>query len=208
MTARPVDKEQKRSDLLAAAARVFSAHGFKNTTMAEVAREADVGKGTLYEYFDSKDDLFLSLFEWFGRESLQAAAPASGDAVSFSESLKAFGRESVRVMLDNWELFPLTMEFWSEASQPGRREGLFKVMQGMYEGYRGVVAALLRAGQAAGEFRPELDADALAVMVVGAFDGMFLQYHFDPGLDPAAIVEQFLETFIAGIRATDHGGPT
>ena len=62
--------------LLEAAAKVFSERGFKRTTIAEVARRADVGKGTIYEYFDSKESLFLALFEWFCRESLQSAAPA------------------------------------------------------------------------------------------------------------------------------------
>ncbi len=204
MTARSVDRTQKRDKLLEAAAKVFSERGFKRTTMAEVARRADVGKGTIYEYFDSKESLFLAVFEWFCRESLQSAAPAAREGATAGESLRAFGRGTVQVILANWELFPLTMEFWSEASQARQREGLFKVMREMYEGYREVVVEIFREGQANGEFREDLDLEALAAMVVGAFDGMFLQYHFDPDLDPASIVEHFMDTFLAGIEKVNR----
>jgi TetR/AcrR family fatty acid metabolism transcriptional regulator len=200
MGPRSVDRAQKRNRLLEAAAKVFSERGFKRTTMAEVARRADVGKGTVYEYFESKESLFLELLDWYCSVSLQAAAPSGGEKATATESLKAFGQDTVRLMLENWDLFPLSMEFWSEASQTRQREGLFKVMKGMYEGYRSVVVAILRAGQASGEFRKGLDLEALATMVVGGFDGMFLQYHFDPSLDPAAIADRFMEVFIEGIR--------
>ncbi len=200
MGPRSVDRELKRGQLLEAAAKVFSERGFKRTTMAEVARRADVGKGTIYEYFESKESLFLELFEWYCRTSLQAAVPAEAGSVSAEASLRAFGRGTVQVILASWEFFPLTMEFWSEASQASQRKGLFKVMRTMYEGYRAVVVEILSAGQQSGEFREDLDREALAAMVVGAFDGMFLQYHFDPDLDPASIVERFMDAFIRGIR--------
>lgn len=204
MGPRSVDREQKREKLLDAAAKVFSERGFKRTTMAEVARRADVGKGTVYEYFESKESLFLELFEWYCRTSLQAAVPPEGESATAEASLRAFGRGTVQVILASWEFFPLTMEFWSEASQTRQREGLFKVMREMYEGYREVVVEILRAGQQSGEFRKDLDLEALAAMVVGAFDGMFLQYHFDPDLDPTSIVEHFMDTFLAGIKKVNR----
>ena len=200
MGPRSVDRELKRGRLLEAAAKVFSERGFKRTTMAEVARRADVGKGTVYEYFESKESLFLALFRWYCQVSLQSALPSAGEAATAEESLKTFGRSTVQVILASWEFFPLTMEFWSEASQTSQREGLFQVMREMYEGYRAVVVEILGAGVQSGEFRQDLDLEALAAMVVGAFDGMFLQYHFDPDLDPASIVEHFMTTFIQGIR--------
>ncbi len=203
MGPRSVDRELKRGQLLEAAAKVFSERGFKRTTIAEVARRADVGKGTVYEYFESKESLFLALFQWYCQVSLQSALPSAGDVTTAEESLKAFGRSTVQVILSNWELFPLTMEFWSEASQASQREGLFTVMREMYEGYRAVVVEILRTGQASGEFRQDIDLEALAAMVVGAFDGMFLQYHFDPALDPASIVERFMDAFIYGIQTVN-----
>ena len=52
-------KEEKRALIIEAAAKVFARRGFASTLMAEIAIEAGIGKGTLYEYFDSKEDLFF-----------------------------------------------------------------------------------------------------------------------------------------------------
>lgn len=52
-----------KEEILGAAVRLFSSHGFHKTTMDMIAREAEVAKGTLYWYFSSKRDLFLGILE-------------------------------------------------------------------------------------------------------------------------------------------------
>ena len=54
-----VNKQEKRSRLVHAAIPIFAKSTFREAKMNDVAISADVGKGTLYEYFDSKDELFL-----------------------------------------------------------------------------------------------------------------------------------------------------
>ncbi|WP_366923760.1 TetR/AcrR family transcriptional regulator [Metallumcola ferriviriculae] len=53
----------KRSQILRAAARVFSTKGFHKAKVEEIAAEAEVGKGTVYEYFSSKKELFQEMFK-------------------------------------------------------------------------------------------------------------------------------------------------
>ncbi|MGI6567428.1 MAG: TetR/AcrR family transcriptional regulator [Limnochordia bacterium] len=55
--------QDKRRDILDAAEQVFTASGFTAAKMDEIAEAAGVAKGTLYLYFDSKQDLFVSLLE-------------------------------------------------------------------------------------------------------------------------------------------------
>lgn len=52
-----------REKILEAAKKLFSENGYHNTSMSAIAREADLGKGTLYWHFDSKNDLFKELFK-------------------------------------------------------------------------------------------------------------------------------------------------
>jgi len=54
-------KSERRSAIIEAATRVFHQHGLSAATMEQVAREADVSKGALYLYFDSKDELYLEI---------------------------------------------------------------------------------------------------------------------------------------------------
>ena len=55
--------EQRRNEILDAASHVFSKHGFIKTTIDQVASHAGLGKGTIYQYFKSKNELFLSVGE-------------------------------------------------------------------------------------------------------------------------------------------------
>jgi AcrR family transcriptional regulator len=57
------DKARRRDEILAAAKATFGRKGFHATTIADVARAADLSYGTVYWYFDSKDDLFAALIE-------------------------------------------------------------------------------------------------------------------------------------------------
>ena len=58
-TPSPETKER----ILASALIVFGEKGYHNATMAEIAEEANLGKGTLYWYFSSKEDLFSGMIE-------------------------------------------------------------------------------------------------------------------------------------------------
>lgn len=57
------DKDVRRDEILSAAKRVFAAHGFHQTAIADVAKAAKLSYGTIYWYFDSKDALFRALTE-------------------------------------------------------------------------------------------------------------------------------------------------
>jgi AcrR family transcriptional regulator len=77
-------KRSRRSQLLAAAATRLDAVGFAATTMAAVAAEAGLAKGTTYLYFRSKEALFLELLLEAQEEWATAASDALRDAVAGS----------------------------------------------------------------------------------------------------------------------------
>lgn len=56
--------KNKENDILAAANEVFLSNGFSKTNMQDIADKAGIGKGTIYEYFKSKDDLFIQTLKY------------------------------------------------------------------------------------------------------------------------------------------------
>jgi AcrR family transcriptional regulator len=52
--------KQRQEEIVRAASKRFSRHGFSKTTLDEIARDVRIGKPTIYHYFKSKDDLFYS----------------------------------------------------------------------------------------------------------------------------------------------------
>jgi len=55
------EKQQRREEIVEAAEKVFFTRGFKESTMEDIAKKAELSKGTLYLYFNSKEDLHLAV---------------------------------------------------------------------------------------------------------------------------------------------------
>ena len=55
------EKQQRRNDIIDTAEKLFFSNGFENTTMDQVAEDAELSKGTLYLYFKNKDDIFEAI---------------------------------------------------------------------------------------------------------------------------------------------------
>jgi len=77
----PEQKEQRRAAILKAAEDLLRGSAYDQLTMADIARQADLAKGTVYLYFPSKDDLFLQLLGDRQSDSLQQLGSALNNLV-------------------------------------------------------------------------------------------------------------------------------
>lgn len=201
MAPKIVDKAAKRAEITRAATEVFARKGFQGASVDDVAEAAGVSKGTLYGYFQNKEELFYATFQAFSAEILQLCETAMAEQNTAWDKLGACLRFSAGALQEQIELFPLTLEIWAAASSGPARERFAEAMQGMYAEFRQMTAALLRVGRDAGEFRADLDPDAVAAWLVGGLDGLMLQYWFDQSLDVVALIDGFLSVVHRGIAA-------
>jgi len=79
----------KRTLILDSARTLFRQHGYKRTSMDDIAREAGVAKGTLYIYFVSKERLFIAISEHFEDEMTEKLHEASALELSLAEKIVA-----------------------------------------------------------------------------------------------------------------------
>jgi TetR/AcrR family transcriptional regulator len=84
------EKEQRRNDIIDAAEKLFFSRGFDGVSMDDIAKEVELGKGTLYLYFKNKDSLFFAI-------ALRRARAMHEKMVECVES-RATGREKSRKM--------------------------------------------------------------------------------------------------------------
>ena len=85
--ARVVDRDAKRGQIIEAAAGVFARKGFEAALIGDVAVAAGVSKGSLYDYFDSKERLFFAVFERGQRQVLAASAAQCPSGASAKEKM-------------------------------------------------------------------------------------------------------------------------
>ena len=195
-------KQNKRSLIIEAAAKVFANRGYTSTLIADIARVAGIGKGTIYEYFPSKEDLFFAVFEWFV-ETTEAEAKVSISALGgpASERLMALNDALLRSWLDMLDMYSLVMEFWSASASSRMRQRFKQAFREGSRDFRQIVSALIRDGIETGEFQPEVDAESVAAALVGTWDALLLQAWFDEGFDPLTTARRFMAVLISGLAS-------
>lgn len=83
------DAGSRRAVILDAALRVFGQYGYRRTSMDDVAREADIAKGTIYLSFASKEEVFQALSERLSQRMLAGAEAASRRPGTTADKLAA-----------------------------------------------------------------------------------------------------------------------
>lgn len=151
--------EGRRHDILAAAERLFSKHGYFNTSMVQIAEEAEFAIGTVYQFFKSKEEIYISLVEskMEGFAALMdarlVAVPSATEKIGavISTKLEYFerNRDFFRIYVSEWSGFEWTMK-----SAFGER--CWK----RYQAQLDLVAGLIRDGIKRGEFRSVEPAEA------------------------------------------------
>ncbi|MFT8932840.1 MAG: TetR/AcrR family transcriptional regulator [Acetobacter syzygii] len=92
------ESETKRQQILTGASSVFAEHGYEGASMSAIARQAGVSKGTLYNYFANKADLFAAFVEQRCREKLPVALAPVRENAPPREILTAVARAMVRLI--------------------------------------------------------------------------------------------------------------
>lgn len=194
-------KKNKRQRIIETAGSVFAEKGFYGTSVTDIAKLAGIGKGTVYEYFASKEELFYAVFEWRDgeiREAAQVSIAALG--ATASGRLRVFNDVFVNAFSELKEMYTLTLEFWSAAASSPMRERFQKEFRRMYGDYRQMVQAIVEEGKKSGEFRAGADAEAVAAALVGTCDALGLQAWLEPDFDLRKVSRKFLEIVIQGLQ--------
>jgi AcrR family transcriptional regulator len=201
MSPKLVDKKLKRQELIEAAVAVFSAKGFQKASMGEIAVRANIGKGTIYEYFKSKEALFYSCFDWFEKKTLYKVSDTLTDCDSAVDKLHKAARVMVKAATRYIEFYPLTLEVWAMASTGMAQERFADRLRESYRVFRRVIETILREGQASGDFRHDIDVVAIAALLTGAFDGAILQSWFDRSINIEQYMNRFMDIVVRGLKS-------
>jgi AcrR family transcriptional regulator len=194
-------KKDKENRIVTAAAIVFSQRGYAGASVAEIALQAGIGKGTVYEYFNSKEDLFFAVFEWYLYQTSNGlTVNISALSGSATQRLEALNNSIMNLWDEIEDIFALTMEFWAASSASAMRQRFRDAFKTLYQEFREIVTAVIEDGCDRGEFRNDVDATAVAAALVGTWDALFLQAWFDPEFRPLDTAKKFLNVVIRGLN--------
>jgi AcrR family transcriptional regulator len=197
-----VDKAQKRTEIVRHAAEVFARTGYHETKMQEIATAADIGKGTIYEYFRTKEELFLAVYDaWMTayetlvRTSVDAAEDAMAKVDAIRDSAVAFYESRAAQA-------PLLLEFWAHALRTDNPAFLERINR-TRTFLRDLGTELTRQLTEAGWFT-DVDAQAFTDLEAGISDGIFLTWVLEGRSFPLDKAFTFRQSVIGlGLLAPD-----
>jgi len=144
--------EARREEILQAAERMFSQNGFFKASMAEIAESAQFAMGTVYRFFKSKEEIYISLVEVKVEELLNRLKEATKSGSTAPEKL----REVIRVKLafadQNRDFFRIYVSEWSGFEWTVKSAFGDRVWK-KYLAQIDLVANLIKEGIKTGEFR-------------------------------------------------------
>lgn len=190
-------KQQTRTALIREGARLFAEQGFAATTMDQVTAAAGVAKGTLYNYFPTKEDLAVAVVASRQAESVDEGMAIAEGPGTAEERLSTLLTGATGWIQANPEL---TMVWCVERIRRGRPDGPSKLNQAL--------TRAVEVGQARGEVRR----DRHAVFMAAEIEGLLLVYivmwyHSGQKMDLQVLLQEGVRGYLqgAGTRSGQGG---
>ena len=193
-------KTDKKTRIIEAAMTVFSQHGLEKGKIADVAKKAGIGKGTVYEYFRSKEDIFNAIeqsifdqFKLFLNEILSSP-------LSPTKKLKQLMDQGLNMYMEKSDTNTIMKEIWAQSCRSKHPRNINQDLVGYYDEFQDGIKTILQIGIDIGEFR-KMNKDGVASLLMAFMDGLALQFTVMKDTKKFIKVKgEAIESFMRGIQ--------
>jgi TetR/AcrR family transcriptional regulator len=212
-TRKEKEKQERRNTILIAARDLFYDKGYQSTTVGEIADAADISKGTLYLYFASKDELYVTVV----LESFHEVEERLRDIMASDESILAKGRSLYLTFAEHCmqhrEYFRMTQYFLTENARENLPRELVETISEHTGRLLEYVSGLVVQAKDAGLIKKDIDPYAFAVIAWRSATGLLdLALVGDSAGEQAGpyprLLEEAIDLLIAGASANGAGVKT
>jgi TetR/AcrR family fatty acid metabolism transcriptional regulator len=162
---------EKQNAILEGALRVFGEKGFDDATVAAICAEAGISEPTLYEYFESKEDVLFSISELYTRREFERFS----ELTHFINDPRERVRAIIQAYLEFYEHNPLYTSVALLTLKGNRRYLASPAYQSVRDAARPLIE-VFRDGVQRGAFRDDLDPYLVRNMVLGFIEHLTIQW--------------------------------
>ncbi|MDP3273778.1 MAG: TetR/AcrR family transcriptional regulator [Deltaproteobacteria bacterium] len=196
--------DDKRERILRAAVKVFAKKGFYASRVSEIAKAAGVADGTIYLYFESKDDVLESLFEERSERLLEVLRGELAKNVDPPAKLQRMIEIQLGLIDGHRDLAEVITVNLRQSTRLLRQYGSKRFVE-----YLELLASVVHEGQETGHFRLDVSPRVMARVLFGALDGLVLTWALGDGrvggLEKTAA--QLVSVLVRGLeRRAEDGG--
>ena len=167
--------KQKREKILSVAVNEFAYNGFNNANINTIAKKAEVSVGSLYKYFDTKTDLFLTSVNY----ALQNLEIIMETIVESQEDVMIKLEKLVRVAIEFSRTNTVLIKLYNEVTSESNAEVVKKIAEHVESITSQAYKKAIIDGQVAGEIRGDIDPGMAAFFV----DNLLMNIQFSYACD-------------------------
>jgi AcrR family transcriptional regulator len=190
--------EARRQTIVDTSARVFAQGGYHGTGIAELCEANDLGKGALYHYIGSKEELLVAITDLVMDEVLACVDRVTASQGAAAQRLRELGNEYLDILVRYPDhVWVLLHEF---PALTGERATDFHKRRHVFES---AVEALIRDGIKAGEFR-KVEPRVAALAWLGMHNHAYLWLHPGGKWSARDVAGSFADIFVEGITPSER----
>jgi len=191
-------EKSKKQLILEAAFEVFAKKGFHSTKVDEIAERAGIGKGTIYEYFKSKTDVFHEMYIWYIDNYF--AELEEGLLIETEPAAKLHKIVTNHIVFLTYMKSLAGKLLGDSCSHIDLGSEFKKTMINTYKEKMGRIKTIIEAGVDKGVFR-EIDVNLCTMFFFGTLGGIsHAMFHLDLELNPDDVAEKVIDILLNGIK--------
>jgi AcrR family transcriptional regulator len=172
------EREARRLNIVRAARKLFYEKGFKDVTVAHIARKAEISKGAVYLYFTSKEEIYSHILLSDLDNIHNVVLNSLKDGKSATKMLEDFAEIYIDTFLKDRESFRKIMTFMLQTDHPNLSENLNQSLIKSTNKTIDIVGTILLSGVENREFPPNLDIWQNRNIIWGMLNGIISLYLF------------------------------
>ena len=165
----------KKQLIIEAAIKVFARDGLEKGKIADIAKEAGIGKGTVYEYFRSKDEIFQAIEYYMFKDFNLIFDQLRSSSLSPTQKLISLMENALDMFMEMGDILLILMELWAQAGRGHVHGSDHSLFVEYYDDYRKRVESILEDGIKTGELR-EMNKEGVATLLLAFMDGLVWQF--------------------------------
>lgn len=183
-------QEEKRKRILDSAIKVFTEKHYDKVTIDNIVNEAQIPKGSFYQYFENKDDLYMYMFSEYGGVKMNIFADLIEkiDDISFKDFLMQFIIGVKELRESNEQLDCLGDEYLEQCPQNIKKKILKNELPKYYLTIEKAITLYIKKG----EFRSDIDTKAASYCVFSCI-GNLEYYNFDQNENPVDVLSGIIK---------------
>lgn len=187
-------KGEKYEAILKAAVKVIAANGYRNSQINKIAKQAGVADGTVYLYFDSKEEIMVDVFNEFLGGFIEEIRLEMEGISSSPGKLHKLVEAHLTILEKDYDLAVVVMV---ELRQPD--PVLRRATSDVLKKYFRLIEALIEEGQGNGSFDPDLNKFLARRMIFGTLDEIVISWVYNPNRSLSDLVPQVYKMLLSGL---------